>query len=93
MMYMFRYRKLLVEAQAEDGKRRRIVARHCGLVESARTWDGTGCEFDSWQCRIYIISHVHQAYDYLGPFGILWVHMAWHKNCDKNLNWELFIIW
>ena len=26
--------------------------RHCGLVESAQTWDGTGCEFDSWQCRI-----------------------------------------
>ena len=23
-------------------------------VGSARTWDGTGCEFDSWQCRIYI---------------------------------------
>ena len=29
-------------------------ARHCGLVGSARTWDGTGCEFDSWQYRIYI---------------------------------------
>ena len=24
------------------------------LVESACTWNGTGCEFDSWQCRIYI---------------------------------------
>ena len=22
------------------------------------------------------ISHVHEAYDYLGPFGVLWVHMA-----------------
>ena len=33
------------------------------------------------QCRIYIyISHVHWAYDYLGPFGVLWIHMAWHKN-------------
>ena len=21
---------------------------------SAPAWDGTGCEFDSWQCRIYI---------------------------------------
>ena len=50
--------------------------RHCGLVELARTWDGTGCEFHSWQCQIYIISHVHRAYDYSGPFGILWVHMA-----------------
>ena len=22
--------------------------------------------------------------DYLGPFGVLWVHMAWHKNCVKK---------
>ena len=28
--------------------------RHCGLVVSAPAWDGTGREFDSWQCRIYI---------------------------------------
>ena len=28
--------------------------RHCGLVGSAPARDGTGCEFDSWQCRIYI---------------------------------------
>ena len=27
---------------------------HCGLVVSTPAWDGTGCEFDSWQCRIYI---------------------------------------
>ena len=44
---------------------------HCGLVESARTWDGTGREFDSWKCQIYIISHVYRAYDYSGPFGVL----------------------
>ena len=56
---------------------------HCGLVVSAPAWDRTGREFDSWQCRIYI-SHVHWAYDYLGPFGVLWVHMAWHKNCVKK---------
>ena len=43
---------------------------HCGLVKSARTWDGTGCEFDSWQCRIYIRSHVHRAYNCSGPFGV-----------------------
>ena len=60
-----------------------VLVRHCSLVESACTWDGTGCEFDSWQCRIYI-SHVHWAYDYLGPFGVLWVHMAWHKNCVEK---------
>ena len=59
---------------------------HCGLLESARTWEETGCEFDSWQCWIYTISHVHRAYDYLSPFGVLWVqvHMAWHKNCVKK---------
>ena len=34
------------------------------------SWDGTNCEFDSWQCQIYIISHVHRAYDCLGPFGV-----------------------
>ena len=63
-----------------------IFIRHSGLVRSAPAWDGTGCEFDSWQCRICIIlyiSHVHWAYDYLGPFGVLWVHMAWHKNCVR----------
>ena len=52
-----------------------LNVRHCGLVVSAPAWDGTGCEFDSWQCRIYI-SHVHWAYDYLGPVEVLWVHMA-----------------
>ena len=34
------------------------------------------------------ISHVHWAYDYLGPFGVLWVHMAWHKNCVKK-TWRI----
>ena len=24
----------------------------------------------------YTIFHVHLAYDYLGPFGVLWVHVA-----------------
>ena len=30
------------------------IVRHCGLLVSAPAWNGTGCEFDSWQCRIYI---------------------------------------
>ena len=30
------------------------IVCHCGLVGSAPTWDGIGCEFNSWQCRIYI---------------------------------------
>ena len=61
-----------------------IKVRHCGLVVSVHAWDRTGHEFDSWQCRIYIISHVHWAYDYLGPIRVLWVHMAWHKNCVEK---------
>ena len=33
------------------------IVRHRGRVESARTWDETVCEVDSWQFRIlYIIS-------------------------------------
>ena len=39
--------------------------------ESARTWDRTGCEFESWQCQIYI-SHVHRAYDCSGLLGFSW---------------------
>ena len=71
---------------AHTWKTRIIVLyfRHCGLVVSALAWDGTGCEFDSWQCRVGYISHVHRAYNYLSPFGVLWVHMAWHKNCVKK---------
>ena len=38
------------------------IVCHCGLVESGRTWDRTSCEFESWQCRIYITSHIHRAY-------------------------------
>ena len=36
---------------------------HCGLEESARACDGTGCK-----CQIKI-SHVHRAYDYSGLFS------------------------
>ena len=36
----------------------KMIARHCVVVVSAPAWDGTGCEFDAWQCRIYI--HVHE---------------------------------
>ena len=49
------------------------------LVELVCTWDGTGCEFKSW--HVNIISHVHRAYDYSSPFGVLWVHsLALYKN-------------
>ena len=32
----------------------REYVHHCGLVVSAPACVGTGCEFDPWQCRIYI---------------------------------------
>ena len=53
----------------------------------------------------YPLAHVHRAYDYLGPFGVLWVHMAWHKNCvnkkrhvpeqqwiSSTMSWLCFLI-
>ena len=50
--------------------------RHCGLVESARAWDGTCCEFDS--CSVGYISYpmfMKPTITWV-PFGVLWVHMA-----------------
>ena len=54
---------------------------HCSLVGLAPACDKTGCEFDSWQCRIYIPYTLS-----LGLLGYiwLWVHMAWHKNCVEK---------
>ena len=49
---------------------------------SAPAWDGTGCEFDSWQCRIYIPCSL--SLRLLGSLRGSWVHMAWHKNCVKK---------
>ena len=45
-----------------------------GLVVSAPTWDGTSCEFDSWQCRIYIPCSL--SLRLLGSLRGSWVHMA-----------------
>ena len=53
---------------------------------SAPAWDGQ--VVSSTPGSVGYISHVHWAYDYLGPFGVLWVHMAWHKNCVKK-SWLL----
>ena len=68
--------------------------RHCGLVGSAPTWDGTGCEFDSWQCRINIPSFpcslsLRLLSDYFVPFGVFWVHMVWPENCVKKTRFTL----
>ena len=32
-----------------------FVSNPYRLVGSAPAWDGTGCEFDSWYCRIYLM--------------------------------------
>ena len=41
-------------------------------------------ELFAWLMSDIYIAHVHRGYDYLGPFEVLWVHMAWHKNCVKK---------
>ena len=56
-----------------------IYVHHCGLVVSAPAWDGTGCEFDSWQCRIYIPCSLS-----LRLLGSLQGSLGWHKNCVKK---------
>ena len=49
--------------------------QHCGLVVSAPAWDGTGCEFDSCQCLIYIpcslsLRLLGSLRDSLGTYGL-----------------------
>ena len=58
------------------------IVCHCGLVGSPPAWDGTGCEFDSWQCQIYIPCSL--SLWLLGSLRSSLVHMAWHKNCVKK---------
>ena len=48
---------------------------NCPLLWPRRIGSSLGrnsCEFESWQCRIYIIFIVYRAYDYLGSFEVLW---------------------
>ena len=55
------------------------------LKSSHNNVSGSGCELDSWQCRICIIPHVQSAYDYsnsfvgyLGTYGLtqkLWMQL------------------
>ena len=35
-------------------------------------------------------NNVHRVYDYLGPFAVLWVHMAWYRNCVVKKKRELW---
>ena len=58
--------------------------RHCGLVGSLPF--GTEQAVSSIPGSVGYISHVHWVYDYLGPFGVLWVHMARHRSCVWKSN-------
>ena len=49
--YLNLYFKVVTDVNRSYNK---IIVRHCGLVGSVPAWDRTGCEFDSWQCQIYI---------------------------------------
>ena len=51
--------------------------RHCSLVESALEMEQVA---SSSPGSVRYISHAHRAHDYSGPFGVIWVHMAWYKN-------------
>ena len=44
---------------------------HCCLLEFARTWDGTGCKFDSGQCPMFIEPTITRVP--LGFPGYIWV--------------------
>ena len=48
---------------------------HCGPVGSAPAWDGTGCEFDSWECRIYIPCSIEPMITWVpwGFSGYIWL--------------------
>ena len=55
----------------------------CDLVESAPSWDGTGCEFDSRQCRIYLPCSL--SLRLLGSLRRSLGSLAWHKICVKKI--------
>ena len=63
---------------------------HCGLVGSAPAWNGTGCEFDSWQCRIYIpcslsLRLLGSLWGSLGTYGLT-QKLCWKNNKNNNNN-------
>ena len=60
-----------------------IHVRHCGLVGSAPAWDGTGCEFNSWQCRIYIPCSLRLRLGTWVPSGSLGTYGLTQKLCEK----------
>ena len=63
----------------------KTYVRHCGLAVSAPIWDGTGCEFDSWQCRIYIYIPFSLSLWLLGSLrGSLGAYGLTQKLCWKN---------
>ena len=78
---------------------------HCGLAGSARTWNGTGCEFDSWQCQIYIPCSLSLRLSPMGFSGYIWLDTKIvlknkeHKEIgeitkkNKKIVYKMFISW
>ena len=75
------------------------LIRHCGLVGSACTWDGTSCEFNSWQCQTY--SYHIPCSQSLRLLGFLWGSLGTYgltqklclKQKTKKLSNKLQIIY
>ena len=66
-----------------------LQVRHCGQVVSAPARNGTGREFDSWQCRIYIpcslsLRLLESLRSSLGTYGLT------QKFCLKK-SWIYFV--
>ena len=60
---------------------------------SAPAWDGTGCEFDSWQCRIYIpcslsLRLLGTLRGSLGTYGLT-QKLCWKK---KLVKWKHYLL-
>ena len=61
-------------------------------MRSAPAWDGTGCEFDSWQCRIYVLRSL--SLRLLGSFrGSLGTYGLTQKLCLKYILNTNIISW
>ena len=76
-----------------DQDQSKLVGRHCGLVVSAPAWDGTGPEFDPWQCRIIYPMFIESTITWvLGTSGYIWLdtESVFKKTCVANTVADLF---
>ena len=112
MMYTRYYKEKILKFKKTNGQEtiaEWFLANHyrkrnifqCGLVESARTWNRTGCEFESWQCRIHIPcsyslrlsgSLQEKLHDLGSPWGEFWSsinHPAFNCSPVVHCSWCL----